>query len=229
MGEGTRQATAAELDWRGGVPVATRFDDPYFSLDSGLAETRHVFLAGNDLPRRFRDGFHIAELGFGTGLNLAAALHLWRATRQAGRLRYTGFEAFPMAADEMAKALAAFPELGAETTAMIAARAAGRWRVETADLCAEILPGDARESLPRWPGRVDAWFLDGFAPAKNPELWGVQLMAEVARHTRPGGSFATYTAAGHVRRALADAGFAVVRAPGYGRKRHMTHGRLERR
>ncbi|MBL9056364.1 MAG: tRNA (5-methylaminomethyl-2-thiouridine)(34)-methyltransferase MnmD, partial [Rhodobacteraceae bacterium] len=85
--------------------------------------------------------------------------------------------------------------------------------------------GDARDTLPRWQGRADAWFLDGFSPAKNPELWSADLMAEVARHTAPGGTFATYTAAGHVRRALTDAGFAVTRQPGHGRKRHMTTGR----
>lgn len=223
-----QDAGAAALDWRGGVPVATRFDDPYFSLADGLGETRHVFLAGNDLPARFRDGFHIAELGFGTGLNLAAALHLWRASGQAGRLRYTGFEAYPMSAGEMARALAAFPELAAEAAALVAARAAGRWLIETGDLRAEIVPGDARARLPSWPGRADAWFLDGFAPARNPEMWGAALLADVARHTAPGGGFASYTAAGHVRRALAEAGFAVTRSPGYGRKRHMTRGRLER-
>ena len=81
--------------------------------------------------------------------------------------------------------------------------------------------------LPGWAGAADAWFLDGFSPAKNPELWSPDLMREVARHTAPGGSFATYTAAGHVRRALAEAGFSVNRAPGFGRKRHMSVGRLE--
>ena len=90
----------------------------------------------------------------------------------------------------------------------------------------QLILGDARETLPRWPGRADAWFLDGFSPAKNPELWGESLMAEVARHTAPGGTFATYTAAGHVRRSLAAAGFAVERAPGFAGKRHMTKGCL---
>ena len=74
-----------------------------------------------------------------------------------------------------------------------------------------MVVGDARVALPAWDGTADAWFLDGFAPAKNPELWEPDLMAEVGRHTAPGGSFATYTAAGHVRRSLADAGFAVER------------------
>lgn len=227
MGNEAQQA-AAELDWRGAVPVSRRFGDPYFSLEGGLAETRHVFLGGNGLPERFRDGFHIAELGFGSGLNLVAALHLWRASGQVGRLRYTGFEAFPMTAGEMAQALAAFPDLAAEAAPILAARQAGAWRIEAPDLAAEIVPGDARLTLPAWAGQADAWFLDGFAPARNPELWGEELLSEVVRHTAPGGSFATYTAAGHVRRALSAAGFAVVRAPGYGRKRHMTRGRLER-
>jgi tRNA U34 5-methylaminomethyl-2-thiouridine-forming methyltransferase MnmC len=84
--------------------------------------------------------------------------------------------------------------------------------------------GDARQTLPLWQGRADAWFLDGFSPAKNPELWSDELMTEVAQHTAPGGSFATYTAAGHVRRALQSAGFDVQRLPGHGKKRHMTAG-----
>lgn len=89
----------------------------------------------------------------------------------------------------------------------------------------EIVRGDARETLPGHDGLADAWFLDGFAPAKNPELWGDALMAEVAAHTAPGGTLASYTAAGHVRRALAAAGLEVTRAPGFGRKRHMTVAR----
>ena len=84
--------------------------------------------------------------------------------------------------------------------------------------------GDARDTLPDWAGRADAWFLDGFSPAKNPELWSDEIMAEVGRHTATGGTFATYTAAGHVRRALSDAGFAVERIKGHGTKRHMSKG-----
>jgi tRNA U34 5-methylaminomethyl-2-thiouridine-forming methyltransferase MnmC len=85
-----------------------------------------------------------------------------------------------------------------------------------------LIVGDARRTLPAWNGTADAWFLDGFSPAKNPELWEEALMAEVFAHTAPGGTAATYTAAGFVRRGLAAAGFAVSRVPGYGRKRHMT-------
>jgi tRNA U34 5-methylaminomethyl-2-thiouridine-forming methyltransferase MnmC len=92
------------------------------------------------------------------------------------------------------------------------------------DIAVQVIIGDARATLPRWHGRADAWYLDGFSPAKNPELWGDDLMAEVGAHTAPGGTFATYTAAGHVRRALGAAGFAVERQPGFGTKRHMSTG-----
>ncbi|MCG6904607.1 MAG: tRNA (5-methylaminomethyl-2-thiouridine)(34)-methyltransferase MnmD [Rhodobacter sp.] len=217
----------AEIEWRDGIlPVSTRFDDPYFSLDDGLAETRHVFLAGNDLPARFRPGFHIAELGFGTGLNLLAAAQAWLESGQTGQLRYTSFEAFPMAAGDMARALAAFPVLADLADPVLRAWAGGSTSIKTGYLHAEIIVGDARQTLPSWQGRADAWFLDGFAPAQNPELWEPALMRSVATHTAPQGSFATYTAAGHVRRELDAAGFDVTRQPGFGRKRHMTAGRL---
>ena len=221
---GDRQTGGVE--WRAGVPVSRRWGDPYYSAAGGLDESRHVFIAGNGLPGRFREGFQIAELGFGTGLNMLAALIAWRGCGVPGQLRYTSFEAYPLDAAETEAALAAFPEAAAVAAPLLDALTRGETRIETADIAAETVLGDARETLPEWKGRADAWFLDGFAPAKNPELWEAGLIAEVARHTLPGGSFASYTAAGHVRRALAEAGFAVDRLPGYGRKRHMTAGRM---
>ena len=218
------QGQRADIDWRAGdVPVSTRFDDPYFSLENGLEETRHVFLDGNGLPGRFRDGFHVAELGFGTGLNFLTTLLAWQASGVSGRLLFTSFEAYPMAAPDMAQALSAFPELVEPAGHLIRAWDRGE---TTATLPGgvelRIVVGDARATLPEWQGKADAWFLDGFSPAKNPELWGPDLMAEVGRCTAPGGTAATYTAAGFVRRGLEDAGFDVTRRPGYGRKRHMT-------
>lgn len=219
----TRGFQHPDIDWRDGqVPVATRFDDPYFSLAGGLAETRHVFLAGNDLPARFAPRFHIAELGFGTGLNMIAALIAWRATRLPGPLTYTSFEAFPLTINDTRRALSAFAEALA-----IAEPLFDQWshgRIVADGLDATIIYGDARTTLPAWAGAADAWFLDGFSPAKNPELWSDTLLAEVGSHTRPGGTCASYTAAGHVRRALTAAGFTVTRTPGFGTKRHMTSG-----
>jgi tRNA U34 5-methylaminomethyl-2-thiouridine-forming methyltransferase MnmC len=222
-----RDPDARTLDWRDGViPVSTRFDDPYFSLHDGLAETRHVFLAGNDLPARLRPGFHIAELGFGTGLNLLATLIAWQAAGHPAPLHYTSFEAFPLAAPDIARALDHFPEARAVADPFLAAWDRGETRFTLSGAEVVVIIGDARQTLPAWQRRADAWFLDGFSPAKNPELWSDDLMAEVARHTAPGGTFATYTAAGHVRRALETAGFHVERRPGHGRKRHMTIGAL---
>ncbi|GAB5435039.1 tRNA (5-methylaminomethyl-2-thiouridine)(34)-methyltransferase MnmC2 [Falsiruegeria mediterranea] len=216
----------AQLSWKDEtIPVSDRFDDPYFSLQNGLEETRHVFLAGNDLPARFAPGFHIAELGFGTGLNMLTTWAAWEQSGQTTPLRFTSFEAFPMDAVDMERALAAFPELSD-----YAKRFLDAWTGEPCDLDTvqiEVIQGDARDTLARWEGKADAWFLDGFSPAKNPELWESDLMAHVANHTAPGGTAATYTAAGFVRRGLEAAGFTVTRSPGYGRKRHMTRAVLD--
>lgn len=221
------QDQTADLEWKdGAIPVATRFDDPYFSLDNGLDETRHVFLAGNDLPARFQPGFHVAELGFGTGLNMLATVLSWQQAGAPEGVRFTSFEAYPMAVEDIARALEAFPEARAVADPFLAAWAEGKRVFDVHGLTVEVIEGDAREELARWQGRADAWFLDGFSPAKNPELWGEGLMGEVARHTAPNGTFATYTAAGFVRRALDAGGFAVERSPGYGRKRHMSRGVL---
>lgn len=216
----------ARLSWRDGtVPVSDQFDDPYFSIQDGLAETEHVFLAGNDLPGRFAPGFRIAELGFGTGLNMLAAWRAWETAGQEGPLRFTSFEAFPMVPADMAKALEAFPAI-APWGERFLAEWSGTGRCDLGSLQLEVIAGDARMSLPEWTGQADAWFLDGFSPAKNPELWEEALMAQVAAHTAPGGTAATYTAAGFVRRGLEAAGFEVTRIPGYGRKRHMTRAVL---
>ncbi|WP_417250465.1 tRNA (5-methylaminomethyl-2-thiouridine)(34)-methyltransferase MnmD [Celeribacter sp.] len=212
----------AQIAWRDGtLPVSTRFDDPYFSLTSGLEETRHVFLAGNDLPARLCDGFHVAELGFGTGLNMLA---LALANEGGPKVRFTSFEAFPMTVDDITKALDAFPEAAAISAPFLDAWAQGARRFTLGTLSVEVIEGDARGKLAAWDGQADAWFLDGFSPAKNPELWGEDLMQEVGRHTVSGGTFATYTAAGHVRRALDAGGFDVTRCSGFGRKRHMSQG-----
>lgn len=215
------QGQRAEVDWtEGGVPVSRRFDDPYFSLQGGAAETAHVFLAGNGLPGRFRDGVHIAELGFGTGLNFLVTLAAWRGAGIAGRLCFTSFEAFPMAQEDRARALAVFAGLPEERLTVPGV-------TEGADYVLTVIEGDARVTLPAWEGRADAWFLDGFSPAKNPELWEPALLVEVGRHSAPGATAATYSAAGHVRQALSAAGFAVERRPGYGTKRHMTVARRD--
>lgn len=215
----------ADLEWRDGrVPISVQFDDPYFSLDNGLAETQHVFIDGNDLRNRLCDGFHIAELGFGTGLNLLTTLMTWQEIGATGKFRFTSFEAFPMSAKDLEAALNAFPTARALAEPLITAWAQGITQFETGDMIVDVIIEDARQALPHWGSQADAWFLDGFSPAKNPELWDDDLLQAVGNHTKQNGTCATYTAAGFVRRALNAAGFEITRTPGFGRKRHMTRG-----
>ena len=207
-----------QITWRDDcVPVATRFDDPYFSAHGGLNETRHVFLRGNELLARLRPGFHVAELGFGTGLNLLALAQI-----ADHPIRFTSFEAFLLTPDQMARAHHAFPELAPLGGQLV--ENMGRRQFHVGQVEVDLIIGDARDTLPAWPGEADAWFLDGFSPARNPEMWGEALMAQIGAHTTRGGSFATYSAAGNVRRALTNAGFVVERVAGFAGKRHMSRG-----
>jgi tRNA U34 5-methylaminomethyl-2-thiouridine-forming methyltransferase MnmC len=217
----------ASVEWRDGiVPVSVLFDDPYYSLDDGVAETQHVFLGGNELPAQFHSGFHVAELGFGTGLNFLVTLAAWRAAGVVGKLHFTSFEAYPMQVGEMQRALQAFPDLPIDVFATDAGTDVLAPTLHGPDFELTVVVGDARDTLADWNGHADAWYLDGFSPAKNPELWEDALLAQVAAHTAKDGTVATYTAAGFVRRGLAAAGFTVSRVQGFGRKRHMTRGVL---
>ncbi|MEP5728890.1 MAG: tRNA (5-methylaminomethyl-2-thiouridine)(34)-methyltransferase MnmD [Sulfitobacter sp.] len=221
------QNQSDQITWAtGDVPVSTRFDDPFFSLEDGVAETRHVFLDGNNLPARFAPGFRIAELGFGTGLNLLVVWDAWMRSGQTTPLQFTSFEAYPMSPDDMMRAHQAFPSFDGRRDMFAKAWNGEGGVIALPGLHAEIICGDARLTVPKWSNQAEAWFLDGFSPAKNPELWSEPLLAAVGQHTAPGGTAATYTAAGFVRRGLAQAGFEVTRAPGFGRKRHMTCAKM---
>ena len=143
----------------------------------------------------------------------------------AGPILFTSFEAFPMSAADTAAALRAFPQAEALAAPLLEARAAGKTQWQMGPIDVALILGDARQTLPRWEAHADAWFLDGFAPAKNPELWDPTLLDQVARHTNPSGSFATYTAAGWVRRNLQAAGFEIEKVPGFAGKREMVIGR----
>lgn len=225
----------AEIDWKDGAPRSALFGDIYFSGD-GPAETVHVFLAGNGLPARFENAarFSIGELGFGTGLNFLVAWDAFlKAKKPAGaRLDFYSVEAFPLNADDLAKAHDCWPAL-----APLSEKLRRQWpplfsgfhRLALGDgVTLTLFIGDALAGLRQTEASIDAWFLDGFAPDRNPEMWGPELMRELARVTAPQGTFATFTVAGAVRRALADAGFALEKTPGYGRKREMLAGRIDR-
>ncbi len=216
-----------DLDWTASGPRSRRFDDVYFSAVDGLAESRTVYLAGAGLPDAWRGRlrFTVAELGFGTGLNIAALLHLWREARpKGGRLSIFSVEAFPITREAAARALDAWPELAEVAKPMLAAWPDGRRGFHRIDLpgfdaTLDLCIGEAAEALAGWSGRADAWLLDGFAPARNPEMWRDEVLSLVAARSAPGARIGTFTVAGQVRRGLEAAGFAVSRQPGFGHKR----------
>ncbi|MDI9220064.1 bifunctional tRNA (5-methylaminomethyl-2-thiouridine)(34)-methyltransferase MnmD/FAD-dependent 5-carboxymethylaminomethyl-2-thiouridine(34) oxidoreductase MnmC [Pantoea sp. EA-12] len=237
----------AQLNWNDqGTPVSRAFDDVYFSNDNGLEETRYVFLDGNQIPLRFaehsRDIFIVAESGFGTGLNF---LTLWQAfdrfchahpDAKLKRLHFISAEKFPLTQADLMAAHAHWPEL-----APWAEQLQQQWP-QALPGCQRILFNGGKVTLDLWLGdinalintfddslnrQVDAWFLDGFAPAKNPEMWTPELFAAMARLARPGGTLATFTAAGFVRRGLQEAGFTVAKRKGFGHKREMLTGVMD--
>lgn len=229
-------APPAAVIWgeAGAPPRSPVHGDVYFSREDGLAEARAVFLAGCGLPDAWagRRRFAVGELGFGTGLNIAALLDLWNRTRSPGaRLHVFTVEAAPLTGAEAARALVPWPDLAPIATLLVArwpGRARGFHRIDLPSLAATIDVAilEAAEALEAWSGRADAWFLDGFAPALDPAIWRPEVIDLVARRSAPGARAATYTIAGAVRRALAAAGFTVERRPGHGRKRERLEARL---
>ncbi|MEH0873992.1 bifunctional tRNA (5-methylaminomethyl-2-thiouridine)(34)-methyltransferase MnmD/FAD-dependent 5-carboxymethylaminomethyl-2-thiouridine(34) oxidoreductase MnmC [Pectobacterium cacticida] len=241
-----RPIQQASLRWNAqGTPVSQQFDDVYFSNQDGLAETRYVFLQGNQLPERFvthpRTTCVVAETGFGTGLNF---LTLWQAFADFRQqrpqavlrhLHFISFEKFPLHQHDLAAAHARWPEL-----AQFADELRDQWPLPLPG-CHRLVLAQGTITLDLWFGdvntllpelddtmnhQVDAWFLDGFAPAKNPDMWTENLFQAMARLCRKEGTFATFTAAGFVRRGLQQAGFQVSKVKGFGQKREMLSGIL---
>jgi len=216
-----------------GTPWSSDFGDVYHSSAGGLAQARHVFLAGNGLPERWRgrDRFVIVETGFGIGLNFLAAWQAWREDpARPRRLHFVSVELAPFAAADLERAAASFAELAPLARALAASfppPLAGFHRLAFDDgrVTLTLVFGDARATLPQLVARADAFFPDGFAPARNPAMWSPELVRELARLAAPGATLATWTVAGGVRAALRGAGFEVEKRAGFGGKREMLVGR----
>ncbi len=230
---------SADLTWMDGdQPFSTRFADVYFSRDSGLEETRHVFLQHNQLTERWRalttgEHFCIAETGFGTGLNFLAAWQLWNACAPPDTyLHFVSTEKYPLSQTDLQRALSIWPELRAYADELLVQYrdlTAGwqHFSLGAGRITLTLLIGDLFDTLPQLDAPVDAWFLDGFAPARNPQMWQPALYQRMAELSRPGATVATFTSVGDVRRGLQAAGFAMRKVKGYGRKREMLCGQLE--
>ncbi|TWF54795.1 tRNA (5-methylaminomethyl-2-thiouridine)(34)-methyltransferase MnmD [Neorhizobium alkalisoli] len=238
-------ATAPEvqtLDWHDGdMPYSREFGDHFYCRTDGRLECGHVFLSGNNLPERWEtmvspDGdtsvktFRIGELGFGTGLNFCETWRQWKEARRPGtRLHFTSFELYPMSREEIDRALVRWPEIDAERKALVAAwpdQPAGHVVIDIDEATRlTVICGPALVGVSAAEPDFDAWFLDGFAPSRNADMWSAELMQTLFAKTVTGGTFGTYAAAGFVRRNLAAAGFTVERRPGFAGKREMLCGR----
>lgn len=216
-----------DLAWTEGVPRSLRFGDIYYAPADGWAETRHVFLAGIGAPAVWAGvgDFVVGETGFGSGLNFLATWDLWRRTAAAGaRLHYVAVEGFPLAAADLAATGARWPDLAPLVAELVAAYPPRVPGFHTLDLDGGrvrlmLLFGPVTEMLASLEAQVDAWFLDGFAPSRNPEMWSEPVFRAVARLAKPGAVLASFTVAGPVRRGLAAVGFTVSKAPGFAGKR----------
>ena len=228
--------THAQLDWDDqGRPHSRAFDDVYFSDKSGLEETRYVFLEQNRLEERFAalpvgGQLVIGETGFGTGLNFLCAWQLFEQHAVAGaRLHFVSVEKYPLSHADLQRALALWPELQPFAEQLLKQYIAihqgfQRLILNNGRVTLTLLIGDALEQLPQLDAQIDAWFLDGFAPAKNPDMWTAELFAELARLAAPGSTISTFTSTGWVRRLINAAGFKMKRTPGIGHKWEILRG-----
>ncbi len=225
--------TQAALIWRNGQPYSTAFDDVYFSSDDGLLETEYVFIQGNALISRWQSladsSFSILETGFGTGLNFLCACKAWLEHAPANAmLHFTSVEKYPLNPTDMHKALQHWPALQPIADTLLTQYETllntGTTTLFNNRIRLQVLFGDATECLSKINTKADAWFLDGFAPSKNPQMWQPALFEQMARLSHSETTFATFTSAGVVRRGLAAAGFKVNKQPGFGKKREMISG-----
>ena len=225
-----------------GDPVSDAFEDGYYSSDDGLDESRHVFLDGNELERRFsqleNETLTIGELGFGTGLNFLLARELFLATAPpSARLHFWSVEGFPLDREDLTKALARWEAKLSGIDALVAiyppaVPGVHRLGFDGGRVILDLVIAEASAALADLASQhlsaVDAWFLDGFAPSRNPEMWASDVFTNMADCSSEGSTYATYTAAGDVRRGLAAAGFSVSKREGYGRKRESIYGEFLR-
>ncbi|NOT16310.1 MAG: tRNA (5-methylaminomethyl-2-thiouridine)(34)-methyltransferase MnmD [Methylotenera sp.] len=226
----------AQIEWRDGQPYASAFDDVYFSSDDGLAETEYVFLQGNNLAERWQNlqgkTFTIAETGFGTGLNFLCAAKLWLETApEMTVLHFISTEKYPLSLQDISKALQLWPTLSELSEALLTQYESLLLQNSNISLFnnrikLRLLVGDANEQLPQITTQVNAWFLDGFAPSKNPEMWQSALFQQMAKLSNTETTIATFTSAGAVRRGLVEVRFAMKKRAGFGKKREMLVGRF---
>jgi tRNA 5-methylaminomethyl-2-thiouridine biosynthesis bifunctional protein len=223
----------AELGFAGTTPYSARYDDIYHSAQGGLEQARHVFLGGNDLPQAWQDRerFVILETGFGLGLNFLATWQAWRDDPQrCRRLHFVSIEKYPFRRDDLARVHEQWPELAEFSAQLVAAwptlvPGLHRLHFESEAVTLTLVFGDAVDWLPQLTLAADAFYLDGFSPDRNPELWSDATFAQFKRLAAPGATLATWTVAEDVTWRAATADFSWAKRPGFGNKRYMLAAR----
>ena len=222
------------LEWRNGQPYSQTFDDVYFSTDNGISETNHVFIAQNQLQNRFesltQNQFTIIETGFGTGLNFLVASMLWLAHAPPhAQLYFYSIEKHPLNLTDLSRAHGLWPQFSSISNELLVQyktlkSGANYFSMAGGRIKLNLQIDDIALALPQFTKTADAWFLDGFAPAKNAEMWSAEVFAHIARLSQTNTTFATFTSAGLVRRGLQAVGFSVKKLAGFGKKREMLCG-----
>jgi len=239
----------ADIHWRDALPISNQFDDVYYSSDGGLDESRHTFIDHSFLQQRWQDpqtplpyNFCIGETGFGTGLNFLLSWQLWQRQQPGGQLHFISIEKYPLSADDLRRAHLAWPELANLSQALRrqypAVLSRGLHTIQCSNkvflhlIFDDVLDGLERVKHSQHPAFashnriIDAWYLDGFTPKKNPAMWCRKVLADIAELSKPKASFATFTAASQVRRDLQELGFECHKASGFGLKRELLYGQL---
>lgn len=229
----------AEIAWQNGTPVSVKFNDVYFSLAGGVAETQHVFIEQNHLLPRWQQMQHtsgsvftIIESGFGTGLNFLLTALYWQKNRPQNSqtwLEFISTEKYPLSTHDLKKCLDNFPELSPLSTQLLKqypALTPGFHLLKFVKLKVKLLLllGDINDTLPLLNAQADAWFLDGFSPAKNQSMWSDKLFENITRLSKEGSTFSTFSSAGVVKKGMQGAGFQVRKTDGFGHKRDMLCG-----
>ena len=225
--------TNKDLYWqKGQIPASHRFSDVYFSSDDGLKESRHVFLKAIDAPKIWqnKEHFTLLENGFGTGLNFAATCLEWLKTaRTDARMTYIATEKYPLEKADIDRALSHWPELSKEKQELLEKYPPDVKGFHQRELAGGrikllLLFGDCATTLPQLDAKVNAFYLDGFSPSRNMDMWSEKVFSEIARLAAPEAQLATFTAASKVRQGLTDVGFQMQKSAGFGKKRESLHG-----
>jgi tRNA 5-methylaminomethyl-2-thiouridine biosynthesis bifunctional protein len=224
----------SNIKWINNNPQSIDFNDIYFSTEDGLKEADYVFIKQNHLEKRFQslslNQFTIIETGFGTGLNFLVACKLWlELAPKNANLHYISVEKFPLSPADLARAHAFWPQFSEISTTLLQrysalTSGANLFSMAEGRIQLTLQIGDVLHVLPQIKQKADAWFLDGFAPAKNADMWSTEVFAHIAALSKPNTTFATFTSAGMVRRGLQVAGFKVEKLAGFGKKREMMRG-----